>query len=174
MANLRGRLVLILVVLLVTLRLGAMAVRQSYDGPGPLAATRSVVIPPSGTAAAALVLQQDGAINHPLIFRLAAWLTRRQGHLHAGEFTVPAHDSLHQILDLLRFGAPVEHQVTIPEGLTGAQIARILNAATAATGTVQAPPEGAVLPQTYVFVLVTRRAVILARAEAAMQVALQA
>ena len=33
---------------------------------------------------------------------------------------------------------PVEHQVTFPEGLTGAQIAAILNAAPDATGHVAA------------------------------------
>ena len=73
------------------------------------------------------------------------------------------------ILHILRHGAPVEHQVTIPEGLTGAQIAHILNNAPDASGSVAAPAEGVVLPQTYDFTRGTSRQAILARAENAMQ-----
>jgi len=168
----RGRLVLILVTLLVVLRLYGMAVDETYNAPGPLQNARTVVIPPSGTAAVARVLRQDGMINHILVFRAAVWFTRRQGPIHAGEYFVPAHASLQQILWILRFWAPVEHQVTIPEGLTGIQIAKILNAAGFATGTVPPPSEGVVLPETYKYTLNTPRAAILRRAEAAMQVAL--
>ncbi len=149
-----------------------MAVDETYNAPGPLQNARTVVIPPDGTAAAAGVLRQDGVINHPLVFRLAAWFTRGQGPIHAGEYFVPAHSSLQQVLWILRFWAPVEHQVTIPEGLTGIQIAKILNAAGFASGRVAPPPEGAVLPETYKYTLNTPRAAILARAEAAMQAAL--
>jgi UPF0755 protein len=168
----RGRLVLILVTLLVVLRLYGMAVDETYNAPGPLQNARTVVIPPGGTAATASVLRKDGVISHALFFRAAAWLTRRQGHLHAGEYFVPAHSSLQQVLWILRFWAPVEHQVTIPEGLTGIQIAKLLNAAGFATGTVRPPPEGAVLPETYKYTLNTPRAAIMRRAEAAMQTAL--
>lgn len=158
--------------LLVTAQLGRMAVNETYLAPGPLALSRSVVIAPEGTAAAAAVLQQDGAISHPLVFRAAAWATRKQGKLHAGEFLLPARSSLHEILDILRFAPPVEHQVTIPEGLTGVQIAKILNAAGFAAGIVPPPPEGSVLPQTYNYTLGTQRAEIVSRAASAMQEAL--
>jgi UPF0755 protein len=165
----RGRLVLILVTLLVVLRLYSMAVDETYNAPGPLQNARTVVIPPDGTAAAAGVLRQDGVIKYPVIFRVAAWFTRGQGPIHAGEYFVPAHSSLAQVLWILRFWAPVEHQVTIPEGLTGVQIAKILNTAGFAAGSAAPPPDGAVLPETYKYTLNTGRAVILARAEAAMR-----
>jgi UPF0755 protein len=168
----RGRLILILVMLLLTLRLSSMAVNETYNAPGPLQNARTVVIPPDGTAAAADVLRRDGVIKYPAIFRLAAWFTRGQGPIHAGEYFVPAHASLAQVLWILRFWAPVEHQVTIPEGLTGVQIAKILNAAGFAAGSVAPPPDGAVLPETYKYTLNTDRSKILARAEAAMRVAL--
>ncbi len=174
MRFIRGRLILILVLLLLVLRLYSMAVDESYNAPGPLQVSRTVVIPPSGTAAAAQALRQDGVITHPLIFRAAAWFTRHQGPLHAGEFFIPAHSSLQQILWILRFWAPVEHQVTIPEGLTGPQIAKIINAAPFATGTIPPPPDGAILPETYKFTLGTPRGKIAARATAAMQTALAA
>ncbi len=161
---LRGRIVLVLCAVLVTLNLGDMAVQQSYDGPGALQISRDVVIPPAGTAAVAAVLQQDGVIKYPAVFRLAAYLTRGQGPLHAGEFLFPARSSLREILGILRFGAQVEHQATIPEGLTGRQIAALINGLTDATGTVKAPPDGTVLPQTYDYIYGTPRAAILLRA----------
>jgi UPF0755 protein len=170
---LRGRIVLLLVALLVIVRLGNMAMEQSFYAPGPLKTSGALVIPPGNTAYVAETLKRDGAITYPLIFRAAAWATRKQGPLHAGEFFIPARSSLAEILRILRHGAPVQHQVTIPEGLTGAQIAKILNAAHAASGTADTPAEGSVLPQTYDFTLGTQRDVILARAEEAMRRSLE-
>ncbi len=163
---------MLLCVVLVTVRLGQMAVDETYQAPGPLPATADLVIPPGGTAGAAVVLRQAGAIRYAFAFRAAAWFTRGQGPLRAGEFLIPARSSIQEILTILRFGAPVEHQVTIPEGLTGAQIAAILNAAPAATGRVTPPPDGTVLPQTYDYLYGTRRSKILLRAETAMTIAL--
>ncbi len=174
MAALRGRVVLLLVVLLMAVRLVNMAVQETYDGPGPLSVTRDLVVPAGGTARVAAALDQAGAWGHPWVFRLAAWMTRGDGPVRAGEFVIPAHASLAGILDILRHGAPVQHQVTIPEGLTGPQIAKILTAAPDAAGVVAAPADGAVLPQTYDFTLGTKRAAILARAEAAMSQAVDA
>ena len=169
MRVLKGRIVLLLVVLLVIVRLGDMAAEQSFYAPGPLKTSSDLVIPPGDTAYVAEVLKRNGAITYPLVFRVAAWVTRKQGPIHAGEFFIPARSSLAEILRILRHGAPVQHQVTIPEGLTGAQIAKILDAAHAAAGYVAPPAEGVVLPQTYDFTLGTQRQVILARAMAAMR-----
>ncbi|MBB5373575.1 endolytic transglycosylase MltG [Acidocella aromatica] len=161
-----------LVTLLVTLRAGQMAAKQAYTSPGAGQTNADVVIPTGGGSATAEALAKAGVIRHPLVFRAAAWLTRTDGVLHAGEFIFPAHASIREILNILRHGKPVEHQVTIPEGLTGAQIAKIINNAPTATGEVTAPPDGSVLPQTYNYPWGTPRAAILARAEAAMQASL--
>ncbi len=155
--------------MLVTVRLGNMAVRQSFYGPGPLAATGAVVAPRGGTASVADALVSDGVVGNAMVFRAAAWATRGEGRIHAGEFLIRAHASLAEVLDVLRHGAPVEHHVTIPEGLTGAEIAAIMNRVPGASGEVSPPAEGAVLPQTYEFTRGTSRAAILARAEAAMR-----
>ncbi|OYV35883.1 MAG: aminodeoxychorismate lyase [Rhodospirillales bacterium 20-64-7] len=145
-----------------------MAWRQSLDGPGPLATSADIVIPPGDRREVAQTLQHAGAIRLPDMFLFAAWWTRSAGPLHAGEFRFAAHSSLIEILNVLRHGAAVQHQVTIPEGLTGAQIAAILNAAPDATGMVNPPPEAAVLPQTYDYVYGTKRSAILHRSEAAL------
>jgi UPF0755 protein len=169
----RGRLILVLWTLVIVLNLGRMAVDETYRSPGYLQASRNVVIPAGDTAAVARILRQDGVIQYALAFRAAAWFTRGQGPIHAGEFFIPARSSLQQILGILRFGAPVQHQVTIPEGLTGVQIARLINALPAAVGAVPAPPDGAVLPQTYNYLYGTPRTAILRRAEAAMNEAVE-
>jgi UPF0755 protein len=172
--RLRGRIVLLLVTVLVLFRLGNMAVGQSFNGPGPLQASVDLVIPPGGVTATGAALGRAGAIRHPLIFRIAVFLTRADGPLHAGEFLIPARSSLADILHILRYAPPVQHQVTIPEGLTGVEIAKIINAVPAASGSVTAPPDGSVLPQTYDFTLGTQRAAILARAQKAMRRSLAA
>ncbi|WP_026439064.1 endolytic transglycosylase MltG [Acidocella facilis] len=165
----RGRLFLVLLVLLTAINAGRMAVHESYDGPGAGRSDLILVVPPGGTQQVASTLAKAGVIDYKLIFRAAAWFTRGQGPLRTGEYLFPQHASLHQILDILRHGAEVQHQATIPEGLTGSQIADILNALPVATGHVAPPAEGAVLPQTYDYVYDTPRNTILARAEAAMQ-----
>ncbi len=149
-----------------------MAAHESYIAPGAGQTNADIVIPAGGSAAAAEALAKARVIRHKLIFRLAAYFTRGDGVLHAGEFIFPAHASIKDILNILRHGQQVEHQVTIPEGLTGAQIAKILNAAPDASGQVAPPPEGIVLPQTYSYLWGTPRAAILARAEQAMQTSL--
>lgn len=170
--NLRGRLLLLLFALALSVNLGRMAVEETYRSPGPLAVSRAVVIPAAGTAAAAQTLKADGVISLALVFRAAVWFTRTKKPVRAGEFEIPARASIEQILQILRFGPPVQHQVTIPEGLTGSQIARIINAAPAATGNIRPPPEGSILPQTYDYILGTERLKILARAESSLQSAL--
>lgn len=167
-------MVLGLAMFVLVLNLGRMAVTQTYQAPGDLAVARDVVVPAGGTAEVARVLAADGVIGSPLVFRAAVWLTRGQGPVRAGEYLIPARSSLAQILGILRDGAVVEHQATIPEGLTGVQIARLLNALPDAVGMVAAPDEGSVLPQTYAYTYGTPRSVILQRAQAAMVVALRA
>ncbi len=173
MRRLKGRFVLVLVTTLVAFRLADMAVQESYESPGPLTVSRNVVIPVGGTSKTAAELERDGAIRSPLIFRAAAWFTRQQGPIRAGEYVLPARSSVAEVLATLRFAPPVEHQVTIPEGLTGVQIASILNAAPDARGRVTPPPDGAVLPQTYDYTYATPRSAILARAESGMDTSLE-
>lgn len=168
----RGRLILILLTVVVVFSIGRMAVQQSYDGPGALAATTDVYVPPGGTVAVAARLKRAGVIRYTLVFEIAAWITRKQGNLHAGEYRFIAHGSLRRVLHTLRFGPVVQHKATIPEGLTATEIAAIVNALPEATGHVAPPSQGNVLPQTYDYTYGTARGAILARMQAAMKKAL--
>ncbi len=136
--------------------------------PGPLAEAQSFVVPHGGTAQVAEALAFKGIIGQPILFRAAAMLTHGDGALHAAEFAFPAHASINRVLAILRTAHPVEHHLTIPEGLTAQQITGVLASAEVMTGEVRALDEGSVLPQTYQYEYGADRATIVSRAKAAM------
>ncbi len=158
-------LAVILAVILAALAAGAL---RLYRSPGPLPAARAVVIPAGTTETVAHALADAGVIRAPRLFVLAALATARAGPLHAAELRFPAHASFAAVLAVLRTAPPVEHRVTIPEGLTARQIAALLARAPALTGPAELPAEGWVLPATYDYLYATPRAAIIARAHAAL------
>lgn len=151
---------------------GAWGGRVLWLGPGPLAAETEFVVPRAPTAELALSLHAAGIVANPFAFRLATLATQREGTLHSAEFAFPAHASLRQVLSILRTARPVQHRLTIPEGLTAAQIAALLGRTPALAGDEVVPAEGALLPETYSFERDTPRATLAARASAAMDRAL--
>ncbi|HQT89194.1 MAG TPA: endolytic transglycosylase MltG [Acidiphilium sp.] len=168
------RWVLPLWTLVIVLGMLRTAIQESYNGPGSLPVTKNVTIPPGGLQTIAHVLDRAGVIRYKLIFELAAYFTRGQGKLRAGEFRFIAHGSLRETLNTLRTAPVVEHPITLPPGLTATQIAAIINQAPHATGQIAAPPQGSILPQTFDYPSGTSRAAILARAQAALRHALEA
>ncbi len=170
----RGKIILLLWALVITLNLGRMGVQQIYQGPGPLDAATAVIIPAGSLSVIARRLKQAGVIRHPALFEAAAWLTRGKRPLRAGEFLIPARASLQGVIHILQVAPEIEHEVTIPGGLTSAQVARVINAAAAATGSVAPPAEASILPQTYAYLRGTGRPAILTRMRHAMRAALAA
>jgi UPF0755 protein len=136
--------------------------------PGPLLEARAVVVLHGGTAQLADALASNGVLDQPRLFRAAAWLTRGEGTLHAAEFAFPPHASIRQVLAILRSAHPVQHHLTIAEGLTARQIEDVLAHAESMTGTVRTVDEGAIMPQTYDYEYGADRAGLVARAKAAM------
>ena len=162
-----------LLVLNVTLGAGLAYARHLLYEPGPLPEARDVAVPRGGARQIADALAQAGVIAHPLAFRLAAYATRNDGALHAAEFSFPAHAMLADVLAVLRTAHPVQHRLTIPEGLTARQIAAAVDAQDAMTGTAEIGAEGSLLPQTYAFERGATRASVLDRARAAMSAAVE-
>jgi UPF0755 protein len=121
--------------------------------PGPLAEARAVVIPAhTGVAGIADLLAAEGVIRDKLTFELFAKLSGRSTALKAGEYEIPAAASAMQALDILASGKTVRHRLTIPEGLTSAEIVALVRDAPALDGEVgPAPVEGELLPDTYVY-----------------------
>jgi UPF0755 protein len=141
---------------------------NAMQRPGPFPQSAAVVIPHGGTRQLAETLTASGVINQPRLFLAAAWLTHDDGALRAAEFVFPAHASIWQVLSVLRTAHPVQHHFTIPEGLTGQQIASLLAHSEAMTGEVRTIEEGSVLPETYDYEFGADRAGLVTRAKAAM------
>lgn len=167
------RLLALILVLLVAGLVAAGGLRLLSQRAGPLPATTDLVVPRGRSATVAAALQQDRALPpgdaQRLLFTLLARLTASSGPLHAAEFRIPAHASVAELLAILRHARPVQHELTIPEGLSAAQIAGLLDRAPALVGGFALPAEGSVLPQTYDYELGTSRAVLQARMQDAMR-----
>ncbi|MCW3473138.1 endolytic transglycosylase MltG [Limobrevibacterium gyesilva] len=148
---------------------GAAIARHRFLAPGPLTQPRNVVVPRGSPADVAQTLHAAGVIADIRAFRIAGLLTRGEGPLRAAEFAFPASASLRQVLTVLRTARPVQHWLTIPEGLTAAQIALLLDRAEAMTGPAPVPDEGALLPESYAYEYGASRAAVVERAAGAMR-----
>jgi UPF0755 protein len=121
-------------------------------GPGPReGGTESTVVLKRGSGLPQIseALAEAGVIRLPFAFGLLAKLSGGGQHLRAGEYAIPARASAFDVLRMIRAGKIVRHLVTIPEGVTSAQVADILNANPVLTGVADIAPEGAIMPQTY-------------------------
>jgi UPF0755 protein len=156
-------------ILLLAVMSGALTyARHVLLAPGPLAASQNVVVPRGDTEAVGEALVRAGVIAQAWQFRIEALITRREGLLRSAEFAFPPHASLADVLAILRTAHPVEHRLTIKEGLTAHQITALVDAADALSGPAPVPDEGAMLPETYAYERGTSRAALEARAMAAM------
>ncbi len=146
------------------------------DAPGPLAEDTAVILPRGAhLRQAATILEDAGAIDSARLFVLAARLRGEDRRLKAGEFLIPAGASINRVLAILRAGRTVLRRLTVPEGLTVAQVIDLLEAETALTGTVtRTPEEGSLLPETYYFSYGDDRQALLDRMMEAMDRTLDA
>ncbi len=167
------RLLVLLLVLTGLVGGGALGLRALAARPGPLPQEASLVVPHGRLRAVAAVLQRDRVLPpgqlELLLFAVLARFTDRGLPLHAAEFRFPAHASLLAVLAILRHARPVQHELTIPEGLSAAQVAGLVDRAPGLTGGFDLPPEGGVLPETYDYELDTSRRALLGRMDAAMR-----
>jgi UPF0755 protein len=126
---------------------------RDAQAPGPLAETRTIVIPAhTGVAGIADLLAAQGVVRHELAFELVVRLSGHSAALKAGEYEFPAAVSAMQALDILASGKTVKHRLTIPEGLTSGEIVALVRDAPALDGDPgPTPAEGELLPDTYVF-----------------------
>lgn len=140
-----------------------------YRQPGPLQTTSEIIVQRGNAAAVAESLVHAGIVGSAWTFRLAADLTSGDGPLRAGEFAFAAHASLADILGTLRNARPIQHRLTIPEGLNVPQIVTLFDRAEALDGVTPALAEGDLLPETYLYSRPTTRPALVERARAAMQ-----
>jgi len=125
----------------------------NYSGPGPSArggdTTRVTLEPGSGLSEIGASLKRSGVISSAGLFVLAARLTGVADNLKAGDYEFRSRVSMRRVLAVIREGKTVRLQITIPEGWTSDMVRDALMAKAELTGTVAAPAEGAILPDTY-------------------------
>ena len=138
--------------------------------PGPLAAPVTVDLPRGiGVNTIAARLAEVGAIAHPRAFALLARATGRDRALKAGEYALEPGMSPDAILALLESGKVLLHPVAVPEGLTVHEVMGIVAAAEVLTGDLPpVPPEGTLLPDTWLVQRGETRAALVERMRAAM------
>lgn len=131
---------------------GYIAWREA-NRPGPAEQATIVLLKPGGAVSTiADELQHAGVIRYAELFTVVVRVKGAQNKLKAGEYEIPAGASVMEIIDILVEGKSILHNFTAPEGLTTAQILRLVAADDTLEGEVTAMPgEGELLPETYAF-----------------------
>ncbi len=154
-ATARVLLSLFLGIMALALAGGAAAVYGylEYTRPGPLANAKVLEIEKGlGASTIGAKLKEGGVISSASAFATAVYLTGSRSSLKAGEYEFPAAATLRDLVNQLIDGRAIVYNVSIPEGLTSAMAMARVDGNTALTGNVAAhPPEGAIMPDTYVF-----------------------
>ncbi len=166
----------IVIVCVVLVGGGLLFGKMQFDKAGSFDQPRTVTIDRGvGVRDIADRLQREGVISSKWLFVAGVWLHSEGANLKAGEYAIPAHASMRDVMDLIVDGKSVAYRMTIPEGLTSEQVVACLTAdstpegedipglttdqeakcresASVLVGPAPAvPPEGAVLPDTYAF-----------------------
>lgn len=149
---LNGLLTLVLLALLGVAGLFVYGVTV-FNADGPIAEERSFIVE-SGNVLATVAqrLEEQGFITNADVFNYGSRILRRGNELRAGEFSIAANSSMFDIITELSEGAPIQHQVVIPEGFTSWQVVERVNADPNLTGNIDVlPPEGSLLPGAYAY-----------------------
>ncbi len=147
----------IITLLLIVLLVGGGAMifgKTRLEEPGPLLEDKVVVIPTRlGLMDIADLLNREGVIEeHRLVFIAAVLALNARTELKAGEYLFTKQASLRDVVQTIVDGRVVQHQLTVPEGLTSEQIvARLLDNDVLSGNIKEVPREGSLLPDSYQF-----------------------
>lgn len=149
-------------VLLMMVIVGGLALflKSQFDAPGPLEKPKVVVVPRGdGPVEIGARLERDGVVSDRRLFvatylwiKFSAWMGgAKPVQLKAGDFEMVQNASTRHVVEVLSEGRTVSYKVTIPEGLTSFQIVERLKSDPNLNGDITAvPPEGSLLPETFV------------------------
>jgi len=121
--------------------------------PGKLAEQKIVIIK-SGTSThkISIILEQEGIIQHRILFEFISKLYRFYKPLKSGEYQFTKAISPYQVLTRLASGRLVVHRLTIAEGQTVNEIITKINAEDRLFGQINSNiPEGYLMPSTYFY-----------------------
>ncbi len=140
-----------------------------WYGSGPLAKDDTFIVPNGASlGTVAERLEAKGVIGSADGFKLRARVFGGGRDIKAGEFAIPAHASMSQVLGIITSDDVIRRFVTVPEGMPSIMIYERLKAQDQLTGGVTIPVEASVLPDSYAFERGEPRVAVLRRMQAAM------
>ncbi len=140
---------------------------------GPLGKDTAFTVPDGSTlSSVAAKLETEGVIGSATAFKLRARLIGAGSSIKAGEFLIPKGASMSRVLSVIAGDEVLRRFVTIPEGMPSVMVYERLMANPWLTGSIEVPPEGSVLPDTYEIQRGETRQAVLNRMQSAMRVAL--
>jgi UPF0755 protein len=143
-----------LVLILIVVGGAVMVGKSRLEAAGPLQEDKVVSIPPrSGVMDIAELLNREGVTDvNRLVFVGGVFALKARSELKAGEYLFPKRASVKDVIETIVEGKVVQHQITIPEGLTSEQIvARLLENDVLSGNVKDVPKEGSLLPDGYHF-----------------------
>ncbi|MCW5732301.1 MAG: endolytic transglycosylase MltG [Alphaproteobacteria bacterium] len=149
--------------------------RHAFHAPGPAAGDVTLILPRgAGLAEIARRLEEGRVVADRRLFAAGVYWYGQERQLQAGEYRFPAAISAHAAMRLLAEGRRVQRRLTVPEGLTVAEIQKLLAATEGLVldEPLGAPPEGSLLPETYFFSHGDSAAALQSRMRRAMEQAL--
>jgi len=161
----------VLVLFAIVIGGGLLVGKQRFDAPGPLADDKVVNIPAKlGIRDIADLLVREGVIDQPWVFVGGVFALKARDELKAGEYQFAKQASLHDVIETIVEGKVVQHQISIPEGLTSEQIVqRLLESDILAGNIREIPREGSLLPESYRFTRGTPREQVIQRMQSAQR-----
>lgn len=164
-----------LMLVVIALGAGLFIGKMQFEGEGPLQTARTITVAKGqGLREIARQLEREGVINQYWVFVGGVALHKQQNQLKAGEYVIPEHASMADIMGILVEGKAILHQVTIPEGHTSEQVVARLLEDPILTGEIdEIPAEGTLLPETYKFDRGTTRMQLIQRMQRAQAAALE-
>jgi UPF0755 protein len=127
---------------------------REFNGPGPApVATSFMVKKNAGLREIAQQLENQGLITDSRIFSIGVRADGNETALRSGEYSIKAHASMREIMELMKSGKSVLYSLTIPEGLTVAQAFERIAEDEVLIGPMpdEMPPEGSLVTDTQRF-----------------------
>lgn len=120
---------------------------------GPLSEPKIVEIKKGyGVSVVANVLEENGIIKYPFLFKLKVKLSGLSNNIKAGEYEFIPQISASEVLNKIVKGDLYYNRLTIPEGLTVGEVMYMIESHPKLTGEISIDvKEGDLLPETYSF-----------------------
>ncbi|WP_409361762.1 endolytic transglycosylase MltG [Bartonella heixiaziensis] len=157
---------MLIVVIVLAISIPLYIGKSIFEGKGISEKEQVILISPgTGIREIALLLEKRGLVRSSDVFVYGVAYHQKTTHLKAGEYLIPAHASMQDIMDILVKGKSIEYTFTVPEGLTVQQVFDRLAANEILIGDLPEvlPPEGSLMTDTVRFIRGTTRKEIIKR-----------